>query len=62
MCPFENMRSIVSLKINQLDIHCDTKTKDNVFVAVNVAVLYKVNPSRAVDAYYKLTDHRAQMR
>ena len=62
ICPFESIRSHVSLKINQLDIKCDTKTKDNVFVSVNVAVLYKVNPAEAVDAYYKLTDHRSQMR
>jgi len=61
-CPFEAVRSVVSLKIQQLDVKCDTKTKDNVFVSVNVAVLYKVVPEEVVNAYYKLTDHRAQMR
>lgn len=61
-CPFEAVRSIVSLKIQQLDVKCDTKTKDNVFVEIKVAVLYKVVPEEVVNAYYKLTDHRAQMR
>jgi regulator of protease activity HflC (stomatin/prohibitin superfamily) len=61
-CPCEAVRAVVSLKIQQLDVKCDTKTKDNVFVAVNVAVLYKVVPEEVVNAYYKLTDHRAQMK
>jgi len=62
LCPFETVRAVVSLKIQQLDIKCDTKTKDNVFVGVNVAVLYKVFPDKAVAACYRLTDHKAQMR
>lgn len=62
VCPFEEIKSIISLKINQLDINCDTKTKDNVFVRVNVAILYKVNPKMVSEAFYKLTDHRSQMR
>lgn len=62
MCPIESVRSVVSLKIQQLDIKCDTKTKDNVFVGVHVAVLFKVIKDKATDAEYKLTDHRAQMR
>ena len=33
-CPFENIVSRISLKVKQLDVHCDTKTKDNVFVKV----------------------------
>ena len=60
--PCENLRSVISLKINQLDVHCDTKTKDNVFVGVDVAILYKVNPQMVSEAFYKLTDHRSQMR
>lgn len=60
-CPFEAVRSVVSLKVQQLDVRCDTKTKDNVFVSVNVAVLYKVIPENVQDAFYKLSDHKAQM-
>ncbi len=37
MCPLENLVSKVSLRIQYLDVSCDTKTKDNVFVKVVVA-------------------------
>ncbi len=59
--PLESVRSVVRLAVQQLDVHCDTKTKDNVFVKIQVAVLYKVVPEKAVNAYYKLTDHKAQI-
>eukprot|EP01006_Ploeotia_vitrea_P030957 TRINITY_DN63274_c0_g1_i2.p1 TRINITY_DN63274_c0_g1~~TRINITY_DN63274_c0_g1_i2.p1 ORF type:complete len:297 (-),score=2.80 TRINITY_DN63274_c0_g1_i2:167-1057(-) len=62
MWPIANVRSLVSLKIQQLDVKCDTKTKDNVFVSVNVAVLYRVELENVYDAFYKLTDHRSQIR
>jgi hypothetical protein len=41
---------------------CETKTLDNVFVKAHVAVQYQVIPAKVEDAFYKLTDHRAQMR
>lgn len=34
----------VSLRIQQLDVACETKTKDNVFVNVVVSVQYQVRP------------------
>ena len=37
MWPCQNLVNIVSLKIQALEIHCDTKTKDNVFVKVIVS-------------------------
>jgi hypothetical protein len=37
LCPVENLVSRVSLRIQYLDVTCDTKTKDNVFVKVVVA-------------------------
>jgi regulator of protease activity HflC (stomatin/prohibitin superfamily) len=35
--PLESIASTISLKIQHLEVHCDTKTKDNVFVKVIVA-------------------------
>eukprot|EP00607_Mallomonas_marina_P010536 CAMPEP_0182418280 /NCGR_PEP_ID=MMETSP1167-20130531/2755_1 /TAXON_ID=2988 /ORGANISM="Mallomonas Sp, Strain CCMP3275" /LENGTH=286 /DNA_ID=CAMNT_0024592423 /DNA_START=46 /DNA_END=906 /DNA_ORIENTATION=+ len=61
MYPCENITGIVSMKIQQLDVSCDTKTKDNVFVKVVVSVQYRVVESKVPSAYYKLTDHRAQI-
>jgi regulator of protease activity HflC (stomatin/prohibitin superfamily) len=45
----------LSLRVQQLDVICETKTKDNVFVQVGVAVQYKVVTESAYDAWYRLT-------
>jgi regulator of protease activity HflC (stomatin/prohibitin superfamily) len=60
--PMENVVRSISLKIQYMDIACDTKTKDNVFVRVVVAVQYRVMPDKVPSAYYKLTDPRSQIR
>lgn len=44
----------LSLKIQQLDVIVETKTKDDVFVRLKISVQYRVLPSKAYDAYYKL--------
>lgn len=44
----------ISLRIQQLDVIVDTKTKDNVFVKLKVSVQYKVIPDKVYDAFYKL--------
>lgn len=51
----------VSLRIQQLDVKIETKTKDNVFVNVVVSVQYYVLPSKVVDAFYKLQDPQGQI-
>lgn len=45
----------VPLRIQQNNIEIETKTKDNVFVHLNLAVQFKVDPQKVVDAYYKLS-------
>jgi hypothetical protein len=42
-----------------LDVNVETKTEDNVFVHVLVAVQYFVHPDKVYDAFYKL-DHPAE--
>lgn len=44
----------VNLKIQQLDVLIETKTKDNVFVKMKVSVQYKVIQEKVYDAFYKL--------
>ncbi|MGC6480529.1 MAG: SPFH domain-containing protein [Flavobacteriaceae bacterium] len=44
----------LSLRIQQLDVIVDTKTKDNVFVKLKVSVQYKVIPEKVYEAFYKL--------
>jgi regulator of protease activity HflC (stomatin/prohibitin superfamily) len=52
----------MSLRIQQMDVVCETKTKDNVFVQVAVAVQYRVLAEKIYDAFYKLTDPSEQIR
>jgi regulator of protease activity HflC (stomatin/prohibitin superfamily) len=40
--PIQQVAGTLSLRIQQLDVTCETKTKDNVFVRVEVAVQYRV--------------------
>ena len=44
----------MSLKILQLDVIVETKTKDDVFVKLKVSVQYKVLTEKVYDAFYKL--------
>lgn len=44
----------LSLKILQLDVIVETKTKDDVFVKLKVSVQYKVLADKVYDAFYKL--------
>ena len=48
--------AVLSLKVQQLDVKVETKTKDNVFVVIPVSVQYKVMGERVEDAFYKLSD------
>lgn len=51
----------LSLRVRQLDVRVETKTKDNVFVFVIVSVQYFAIPDKIVDAYYKLQNTEAQI-
>ena len=51
----------ISLRVRQLDVRVETKTKDNVFVFVIVSVQYFVIPDKIVDAFYKLQNAEAQI-
>lgn len=59
--PLASVVGKLSLRIQQLDVYCETKTKDNVFVQVAVAVQYRVITQGAYDAFYRLSDPRGQI-
>ncbi|MXN92647.1 SPFH domain-containing protein [Flavobacterium sp. Sd200] len=44
----------INLKIQQLDVIIETKTKENVFVKMKVSVQFKVIQTNVYDAFYKL--------
>lgn len=60
-CIGEYVAGSVSLRVDQLDVQCETKTKDNVFVHVLVSVQYEVPQEQTYEAFYKLTNPRAQI-
>lgn len=51
----------VNLRVQQLDVKIETKTEDNVFVQLIVAVQYFVMPEKVYDAFYKLDDAGRQI-
>lgn len=51
----------VSLRVQQLDVRVETKTRDNVFVFVVVSVQYYVLPAKVIDAFYKLQNPQEQI-
>lgn len=57
----EQISGRVSLRVQQLDVRVETKTKDNVFVFVVVSVQYYVLPDKVVDAFYRLQSPQEQI-
>lgn len=51
----------VNLRIQQLDVQVETKTKDDVFVHLKVSVQFRVIPDSVYDAYYKLDNPYEQI-
>ncbi len=55
--PFaESLVRRISLQVQQLDVKVETKTRDNVFVQIPIAIQYRVDPDKIYDAFYKLSD------
>jgi regulator of protease activity HflC (stomatin/prohibitin superfamily) len=52
----------VSLRVNQIALTMETKTKDNVFVTIPISVQNKVRPSSVYDAFYRLANPEAQIK
>jgi regulator of protease activity HflC (stomatin/prohibitin superfamily) len=57
-----NIAGKLSLRVQQLDVRCETKTKDNVFVTLVASVQYRAHLEAAEDAFYKLTNPREQIK
>jgi len=51
----------INLRIQQLDVIVETKTKDDVFVHLKVSTQFQIPKDRVKDAYYKLEDPSAQI-
>ncbi|KAL5201454.1 hypothetical protein ABZP36_035808 [Zizania latifolia] len=60
-CIGKQIAGYLSLRVKQLDVRCETKTKDNVFVTVVASVQYRALADKASDAFYKLSNTREQI-
>lgn len=57
----ETISGTVNLKVQQLDIHIETKTKDDVFVKLQVSVHVQIMKSKVKEAFYELDDPYSQI-
>ncbi|MEL7118921.1 MAG: SPFH domain-containing protein [Bacteroidota bacterium] len=57
----DRMAGKVNLKIQQLDVLVETKTKDNVFVKLKVSVQFLVLADKIYDAFYLLENPQEQI-
>jgi regulator of protease activity HflC (stomatin/prohibitin superfamily) len=62
-CFCEFPAATVSMRLQQMEVSCETKTKDNVFVLIRVAVQYQVNEDEESikNAHYRLTNPKQQI-
>lgn len=51
----------INLKVQQLDVLVETKTKDNVFVKLKISVQFQVIKDNVYDAFYKLESPHDQI-
>jgi len=51
----------VNLKIQQLDVIVETKTKDDVFVLLKISVQFQILKQKVYDAFYKLQNPHEQI-
>jgi regulator of protease activity HflC (stomatin/prohibitin superfamily) len=58
----ERVAARISLRVNQITLTMETKTKDNVFVTIPISVQTRVRPEKAAAAFYSLSDPEAQIR
>jgi len=60
--PFiDSVAGRISLRVNQITLTMETKTKDNVFVTIPISVQNRVRPEKVYDAYYKLSNPAQQI-
>ncbi|RRT48456.1 hypothetical protein BHM03_00038501 [Ensete ventricosum] len=60
-CLGKQIAGYLSLRVQQLDVRCETKTKDNVFVTVVASIQYNAIADQASDAFYRLSNTKEQI-
>ena len=57
----DSVQGRMSLRVQQIKLQMETKTQDNVFVAIPISVQTQVRAEAVYDAFYKLTDPASQI-
>lgn len=58
---FDRKAAVMNLKVQQLDVEVETKTKDNVFVKLQVSVQYCVASDKIKESFYALDNPKNQI-
>ncbi|MDI9349000.1 MAG: SPFH domain-containing protein [Candidatus Symbiobacter sp.] len=61
--PFiDRLQGRLSLRVAQITLKMETKTRDNVFVSIPISVQTRIMPTKVYDAFYKLSDPLDQIK
>jgi regulator of protease activity HflC (stomatin/prohibitin superfamily) len=58
----DSVAGTLSLRVGQINLTMETKTRDNVFVTIPISVQNRVRAEKVYDAFYKLADPVAQIK
>ncbi|XP_019245060.1 PREDICTED: hypersensitive-induced response protein 2-like [Nicotiana attenuata] len=61
-CFGSQLAGYFSLRVQQLDIRCESKTKNNVFLTLVASIQYRALANEAADAFYKLSNTKEQIK
>ncbi|WP_070138535.1 SPFH domain-containing protein [Crocinitomix algicola] len=60
--PFIDQKvGVINMRVQQLDVDVETKTRDDVFVHLRVSVQFQVMNDKIFEAHYSLDNHRHQI-
>ena len=59
----DQVSGTLSMRLQQMEVACETKTKDNVFVVMKVSIQYQIieEDQKIQDAHYRLTSPAQQV-
>ena len=61
-CIYQTVAGTMSMRLQEIQVRCETKTKDNVFVTTQINIQYQVKMDRIEDAFYRLSNPQEQIR
>jgi regulator of protease activity HflC (stomatin/prohibitin superfamily) len=59
---FDSIAGMMSLRMEQITLTVETKTRDNVFVTIPISIQTRVRAEKVYDAFYKLASPRDQIK